>query len=181
MCVDDPVRVFRYDGANWSMPYDDWPFFWLRYHFFDEENAVAIGMSSFGGTPARIGRWNGSEWTMGPPGVEIAGDGILWDLWGNEPDDVYSVGTGGTVIHSVGDSWELLEAVTPNCLTGIWGLPSGEMWVVGEVGTVLHFEGGEWETLDFCDDGYFGEIRGNDAGVVYVLMAGNEMFRRDPG
>lgn len=98
-----------------------------------------------GGTPdeGTITHWNGTEWSPValPGGVPL----LVW-VYGFGPNDVWSVGVDGAVVHFDGSSWEVRDAGTTEALWGVWGAGPDDMWVVGgdvAVGDplLLHWDG----------------------------------------
>lgn len=69
---------------------------------------------------------------------------VLYDLWAGAEDDVWAVGTGGTIIHWDGQTWtsRAVPSVHDDFYT-VWGF-GGEVWVGGE-GSTYHFKDNAWK------------------------------------
>lgn len=89
-----------------------------------------------------------------PPAAQCNASGFCWENpkpTGNRmrkailvgPQEMWAVGDGGTIIHSVGTTNTLVASGTTKNLNGIWGT-SGDLYVVGDSGTVLHGVGGSF-------------------------------------
>ncbi|MCA9573283.1 MAG: hypothetical protein KC656_35850, partial [Myxococcales bacterium] len=95
----------------------------------------------------------GDDWTRPePPDVPL----LVW-VHGFGPDDVWSVGLDGTVVHWDGTSWEQLPAPTDQDLWGVFGHTPDELWIVG--GTVgggrpvlFRLAGGTFEEVEITSD-----------------------------
>jgi photosystem II stability/assembly factor-like uncharacterized protein len=77
--------------------------------------------------------------------------GVTWDeldggsrfalnaIWATGPDDVWAVGTGGTVLHSKdGVTFTPVASGTHADLHAVWGRGPTDVYVVGDGGTLLH-------------------------------------------
>jgi hypothetical protein len=56
--------------------------------------------------------------------------------WGLARDDVWAAGSGGTLLHYDGSSWQPQFTGTTQALHALWGT-SSRLWAVGEHGTIL--------------------------------------------
>jgi len=81
-----------------------------------------------------IFHFDGASWdrlTL-PPGV-----GVLHEIWGSSPSDVFSVGDDGIILHFDGSQWTSSKP-TGRTLLGVWGSSSVDVFAVGETGAILH-------------------------------------------
>ncbi len=60
-------------------------------------------------------------------------------MWGSSASDVFTVGDGGTILHSDGSSWSAMSSGTTNYLRGVWGSSGSNVFAVGDLGTILHY------------------------------------------
>jgi photosystem II stability/assembly factor-like uncharacterized protein len=60
----------------------------------------------------------------------------------------WAVGDEGTILHFVGDHWELASSPVRTRLNGVDGVGSDDAWAVGESGTILHWNGVSWGQVD---------------------------------
>ncbi len=66
-------------------------------------------------------------------------------IWGSGPNDVWAVGSGGSILHYDGKTWVKTPSGVVNTLYAIWGSGPNDIWVVSDTTTVLHgsgFKGG---------------------------------------
>src|SRR5262245_26790825 len=56
----------------------------------------------------------------------------LTSVWGSGKDDVWAVGSGGTIIHYDGSAWKPTppDPPTMNTFYGVWGSGAKDVWVV---------------------------------------------------
>jgi hypothetical protein len=66
-------------------------------------------------------------------------------VWGTGPNDVWVVGSFGTVLHWNGTSWNSVSTGTTAHLESVWCAAPDQVWIVGEVGTALHWDGATWD------------------------------------
>ncbi|MDP2363096.1 MAG: hypothetical protein Q8M94_04925 [Ignavibacteria bacterium] len=93
-------------------------------------SAKEIWISS--GVPVR---GDGNTWTqyhLFDMGILTQQDGYLTEIWGSSSNDIYYVGTLGTIAHYDGKSWQKIESGTNVRLTDVYGSPEGSVvWVAG--------------------------------------------------
>ncbi|WP_146646573.1 hypothetical protein [Labilithrix luteola] len=75
----------------------------------------------------------------------------LTSIWGTSKDDVWAVGSAGTVIHFDGTQWTSTPVDTTRTLFSVGGSGPNDVWIVGTYGTVYHgpgFDGGtaNWQS-----------------------------------
>ena len=63
----------------------------------------------------------------------------LLDVWGNAADDVFVVGTTGTILNYGGAEWGPMASGTFNHIRASWGFAADNVFAVGESGTILRF------------------------------------------
>lgn len=72
----------------------------------------------------------------------------LLDVWGRTGDDIFAVGSLGTIFHYDGTGWVKMASGTTNNLYAIWGDEmSGEAFAVGQKGTIVHHDGTAWSVM----------------------------------
>ncbi|MDF2692487.1 MAG: Type fimbrial biosis protein PilY1 [Labilithrix sp.] len=77
----------------------------------------------------------------------------LTAIWGSSKDDVWAVGSGGTIIHYDGKSWTNTPTGVQNTFYGIWGSGPNDVWAVSSTEVVLHSTGfqsdggGGWQNV----------------------------------
>jgi hypothetical protein len=55
----------------------------------------------------------------------------LRDIWGSAADDLFAVGSSGTILHYDGLTWNQMNSGTHNDILGIWGSSGGDVFAVG--------------------------------------------------
>ncbi len=73
-------------------------------------------------------------------------------VWGTSKDDVWAVGSAGTVLHFDGAAWTTPSVETTRTLSSVGGSGPDDVWIVGTYGTVYHgpgFDGGtaNWQSV----------------------------------
>ncbi len=79
----------------------------------------------------------------------------LFKIYGFTADDVFAVGTAGTVLRWSGGVWTRDEVPTDKALTSLWGRSATDVYAVGGVdqGVVLHYDGTRWGVVDTVEPG----------------------------
>jgi hypothetical protein len=93
-----------------------------------------------------IAHWDGSAWSAtasGTQGVFGAWE-ALFGVWGSGPNDVWAVGSKGTIVHWDGSTWSPSPSGTTEQLFDVWGSGPNDVWVIGRNGTLLHWDGAVW-------------------------------------
>ncbi len=62
-------------------------------------------------------------------------------VWGTGPNDVWAIGSGGTIMHYDGKTWVQTPTGVFDTLSGIWGSGPNDIWVVSTTTTILHGTG----------------------------------------
>ena len=76
----------------------------------------------------------------------------LMGIWGSSPDNVFTVGMDGLVLHSDGNIWNAMGTVTWKYLQDIWGSSSSNVFAVGMNGSIFHFDGTTWSEMESGTD-----------------------------
>jgi hypothetical protein len=103
----------------------------------------------------------------------------LTGLWGSASNNVFAVGTGGTILHYDGESWTNQPSGSTRHLTGVWGSSADNVFVVGGRDTVLQYDGSSWSTLDV--PGYAINYCVWGTSASNVLVGGSSGIRRFNG
>ena len=141
-------NLAKWNGGNWIL-YQVGPTGNNLYSiwYFDENDIWVTNVcSSY--------NWNGAEWiyyrfSSGGVGVDAcAGNAI----WGSSPEDIWFVGSGGSIVHYDGSGFERMESGTDVTLYSISATEYNNVWVSGWVNSngdyrtvLLHFDGVEWQ------------------------------------
>jgi len=139
-----------YDAAHWDG--ERWEFV-----LFGPAGVIGNGIYAFSDTNIWVAtgiiyHWDGHEWHryhLWDMGILSPEDGGVNKVWGSSPDDVYFVGSGGSIVHWDGEGFEKLESGTDIELTDIYGYDENNIWACGEDLTdsrsvILRFDGNRW-------------------------------------
>jgi hypothetical protein len=131
--------LVHWNGRNWSSSYGVLQPVWGVWSN-GRSDAWAVGRGIF--------HWDGSGWRDVPSPIDTTHD-ILTSVWGSAADDVWAVGTSGTILHWDGTDWSSvqLDFPVPADLYGIWGSGPDNVWAVGARGTILWWRGTTWDLL----------------------------------
>ncbi len=72
----------------------------------------------------------------------------LHGVWGFNDEDVYAVGSNGTILHYDGAVWTQMESGTSTDLAGVWGCAPYNVVVTGDDGTILQYNGTTWSSME---------------------------------
>jgi formylglycine-generating enzyme required for sulfatase activity len=93
----------------------------------------------------------------------------LYDVWGSWSEDVFAVGTNGTIVRYDGTGWSAMSSGTSEHLRGVWGSSGSDVFVVGEGGTILHYNGVAWSPMTSNTTGDLFGVWGSDGRDVYAV------------
>ena len=125
------------------------------------------------GTPGLpIAHWNGQRWSQSTAGFDWQpGTATVDGVSGSGARDVFAVGTKGTVMHSDGVQWSLMDKVSDVDLSAVWAAAPGDVYAVGAGGTMLHFDGTQWHTLASGTTEDLLAVTGSGPGDVFAASA----------
>ncbi len=114
-----------------------------------------------------IMHYDGNNWTL----IETGVDADLYSVWGSSANDVFAVGTSGTILHYDGNSWTQMSSTTENDLNALWGFAADNVYAVGDNGTVLNYDGNAWSAIERPTSENLNAIWGPSDDRIYI--AGN--------
>ncbi|HEY5946284.1 MAG TPA: PPC domain-containing protein, partial [Kofleriaceae bacterium] len=82
----------------------------------------------------------GGAWLTMPSGSTAD----LNAVWGSDPNNVFAVGAGGTILHFDGTQWSAMTSNTTATLFGVWGSAPNVVFAVGAAGMIVRFNGTSW-------------------------------------
>ncbi len=130
--------ILAWDGTSWSVDRNatGFGFTWNTWGF-GENDIYVTGRD--GGFAGRLQHFNGTSWTP----LENPAAGLIRDIWGPAPDDIYIVGDFNGIHRRREGDWSTVNA--PGVfLGGIWGSSANDIWAVGSSGTVRRYDGETW-------------------------------------
>lgn len=105
-------------------------------------------------TQGEVHHYDGAAWSK----MVVPQDtGLLVWAYGFGPNDVWSVGRGGSVLHYDGSTWGEVDSKTDQDLWGVWGASPDDIYMVGgnvfsgQV-TILHWDGTEIQEEELPDE-----------------------------
>lgn len=160
------------DGGNWAViPFDG-----------GQINSI------WGATPADfwlVGLSGTAEhWVDGglvPTSIPGAGASTdWWGLMGTAVDDVWALGSNGSLSRWNGVSWNLQTDILGDWWFGGWALSRNEAWLVGAQGAIASYNSGTWTSQVHQPGGKLTSVwAAPDGGPVFTVGAG--ILQRDAG
>jgi len=105
----------------------------------------------------------------------------LSGVWGTGGNNVFVVGTAGTILNYNGTNWELMQSNSTRSLNGIWGSAQDNILVAisgASQGSVLHYNGQEWKEIVDGKPPLF-RIWGSSGDNVFALGSGGTILHYD--
>jgi hypothetical protein len=97
-------------------------------------------------------------------------------LWGFGPNDLWAVGTFGTLAHWDGSAWtDTHPANNPDFIDGnaaVWGAAPNDVWTVGDLGAIAHWNGTGWSQVLVGAFPYYpqlNKVHGSSAADVWAV------------
>jgi hypothetical protein len=99
----------------------------------------------------------------------------LTSVWGSGPNDVWAVGSGGTIIHWNGSAWEPTPTNLKNTFYAVWGSGPNDVWATSTTDAIFHSTGfangkAEWTRAPNATEGPYSwavqAIWGDDTGAL---------------
>jgi hypothetical protein len=122
--------IQRYNGSNWgAAPSTPLTGLTLRGVWTSDTKIIAVGnQSTMGGIIAtkEAAAWN----------TQLVSTMYLSSVWGRADDDVYAVGTSGTIMHYDGSTWTAMASGAMSDLEAVGGTQANT-FAVGAAGTIL--------------------------------------------
>ena len=101
----------------------------------------------------------------------------LHTAWIVAPDDVWTAGDGGALLHLVKERWQLeKKSPTTEKLTALWGSAPNDLWAVGP-GVAMHFDGKAWTVIPRTEGSELAGVWGASRDLVF--LAGTKLQRFD--
>ncbi len=96
-------------------------------------------------------------WCLVPMGVGASD--TLTAVWGTSRNDVWAVGSGGTIVHHDGTGWTATPSGVFNTLLAVWGSGPNDVWAVSSTRVILHSTGftdgkATWTNVPARDEEY---------------------------
>jgi hypothetical protein len=100
-------------------------------------------------------------------------------VWGTGPNDVWAVGSGGTILHWDGDRLSSFPSGTTEWLSEPRGSGPNDVWAVGSGGAIVHWDGSAWSPVPSgTTSGLFG-VWGAAVDDAWAVGAGGTILHWD--
>jgi hypothetical protein len=112
-----------------------------------------------------------SKWAVQNSGILNRGRAV----WGSSGNDVFAVGSRGTIVHYDGTAWSPMNSGSDAELLGVWGSSSSDVFAVGYSatgGTILHYNGTTWSTMASGSAANLCGVWGNSGSDVFAVGDG---------
>jgi photosystem II stability/assembly factor-like uncharacterized protein len=161
-------ELLFYNGTEWEAVVEGAPCSFIDFHF----NSLTDG-TAYTNQPL-VYNFNGTTWTQAP-----LNDGGFDDVEFISASDIWAVDDLGSIWHSNGTAWELVEEeIIPNYgwFTGLDFSDATHGWAVGSSGAIYQYDGIEWtrytegfsnwlNEMDYANDHDVWTV--GDAGFLY--------------
>ena len=116
------------------------------------------------------------EWTWQNP---LPQGNTLQAVWGSGPNDVFAVGSYGTILHYDGIEWQVMDSGTTQNLNGVWGSSGADVFAVGSGGTILHYDGAIWHPMSSGTTRDLNGVWGSSTNNVFAVGSNGTIRRYD--
>jgi hypothetical protein len=148
----------------------------------DDVWVVAIEGETAPNGPSPYGvilHWDGFDWLTvdwsraSQAGASTSPQTCLYAIWGSAADDVWTVGSSGTMAHWNGSNWSESAGITSADLRAVWGSAAADVWAVGWApgsgGTILHYDGTSWRATPSGSHSVLLAVWGSSADSVWAV------------
>jgi hypothetical protein len=159
--VGPTCDVNRWNGSTWTPN----PPTGCSNNQFIAIDGVSVTDLWLAGSYGNIQHLVGTTWTSLPQGNNID----LWSVWAGSANDVYFVGTKGSIRHWTGSMAD--ESISPNTtLSTVWGSSADDVWAVGGGGAIYHkANGGAWTQVESPTTSFLYGLWGRAANDIYAV------------
>ena len=128
------------------------------------------------------GRWTTQLYSANNADValKLPAVAVLHRVWGNGLGDVWAVGTGGTVLHWDGRSWQQQQSPTALPLYGVQGRPGRAPWIVGDPDVLLRWDGSGWQRETVENNGTLLDLWQGAGGELWLIRFGGKVTYCQP-
>ncbi len=95
----------------------------------------------------------------------------LTSVWGTSKNDVWVVGSAGTIIHFDGTEWKSTSVETTRTLFSVGGSGPDDVWIVGTYGTIYHGPGFDAGTANWKHTPIIPYTSGSERTLSHVWSA----------
>jgi hypothetical protein len=106
-----------------------------------------------------------------PQGNQLSG------TWSAASNDVWAVGSAGTIMRWNGTAWSSVWSGSTQDLTAVWGTSASDVWAVGAAGTILHWTGFAWASLPSGTTNRLDAVWGSSATDAWAVGVAGTILR----
>jgi hypothetical protein len=145
--VGEAGTIVHWDGAAWTRVDGDHAYTLWGVWGSSPTDLWAVGGSVGPGEKAVLLHGDGATWARVDAGLTKTES--FFKVWGSAADDVYVVGTGGTIAHWDGAAWSAQASGVTDQLTTVSGRSAHEIYAVGGLGApvLLRSDGARWSRV----------------------------------
>lgn len=105
----------------------------------------------------------------------------LYDIWGAANDDIFAVGSDGTVLHFDGGQWSVVYSGGTNApwLNSVWGSSASDVYVCGTGGALLHYDGATWNVVTTRTAHDLWDVWGMSDSSIYAVGSNGTVLHYD--
>jgi hypothetical protein len=151
--------ISHYNGSEWTEMSTGDKGFLTGIWGSSDSNILATGTSG-------IYQYNGDIWSQMNTGYGYEKNYI--GVWGHSEKDVFFVGSGSTVLHYNGESWNELYTGIDKNLRRIWGRSLDDIYVIGEFGSAFYYDGSIWQDISVTEEYSLQDVWVSPSGKVFV-------------
>jgi hypothetical protein len=176
-------QMLHFDGRSWTA--QETPVttpVWGIWAVAPGDAWAVGGNNQVRGTPFVL-HYDGAQWSLAPiPVLQRPGVYAFFKVWGSGPNDIYTIGQNGAILHWDGESFTEQGAGISQDLIGIWGTGPNDITVVGGRGTaeLAHFDGTQWQHAPPSPLPGLNGVWTRRSDVAHAVGVGGTVVRVDP-
>lgn len=93
----------------------------------------------------------------------------LKDLWGSSSNNVFAVGSNGTILYYNGFVWTTMTTPITNDLQGIWGASASDLIAVGDDGIMLRYNGSTWTKQSSGSSDHLNDVWVSSESEIFIV------------
>ncbi len=164
--------IMHYDGIRWKV-LSEAPADWDSITDIWGPSPQSVYFAAQEG----VWRWDGTSMTRlfhwGPQRINHGA------MAGSGPDNLFTVGTHGSITHHDGSSWTVMESGVSSLLTGVWTSGPENAYASGAKETLLHYDGTSWSAIPPQGVEGYGGVWGSADNDVYVAAENGLLLHYD--
>lgn len=139
------------------------------------QDIYAVGNSIMGKYDGFVCHYDGNAWTAMVEGYRFG----FHSVWGGASNDVFAVGTNGTIMHYDGNEWVRQYAGPIHDVFCVWGSAGNNVFAGGSFGEILHYDGNAWTSMGSYGDADIRCMIGFSDREIYASTSENTILVYD--